>query len=449
MRPSLRIAPISFAAIAAIGLAGCTVNGSGASNAQLTSPTTGGANAVATSTNQVQNKATTAGLTRNRAINAKIALLVPLSKSGQTGAIAKGLKQAGELALFEFKDPSLQLIVKDTQGTPEGAKAAAEAALGSGAEIIIGPLFATSVTAVAAVAKPRGVPIVAFSNNERVAAPGVYLLSFQARQEIERVVAFAALQGKTRFAGLVSDDPFGRLVAEKFKTAVQKSSGQVAALETYPAGANGMLEKAQSLFERIGAARTSDTTAAAVPTTPVDALFLPGDAASLPTLGPILKYGQVDAKQLTIIGTGGWDYRGVGRVEALRGGLFAAPDPRSWRAFATKFTGTFGSAPPRIASLAYDGVAIAATLAANTSGGQRFSADKMTATGGFTGVDGPVRFMPSGLTERGLAILKVTEYGKQVVEPAPTSFAARRGSLANAGQANANGASSIAGIFQQ
>ena len=52
----------------------------------------------------------------------KVALLVPLSAQGQPGIIGKSLKQAAELALFERDNPSLQLIVKDDKGTPEGAR---------------------------------------------------------------------------------------------------------------------------------------------------------------------------------------------------------------------------------------------------------------------------------------------------------------------------------------
>ena len=56
--------------------------------------------------------------------------------------MAKALKQAAELALFDFDNPNVSLIPKDTKGTPEGARAAAESALHDGAELIIGPLFA-------------------------------------------------------------------------------------------------------------------------------------------------------------------------------------------------------------------------------------------------------------------------------------------------------------------
>ena len=113
------------------------------------------------------------------------ALLVPLSAQGQPGVIGKSLKQAAELALFERDNPSLQLIVKDDKGTPDGAKAAAEEAIKGGATLILGPLFAKSVTAVAPVARQAGVPVVAFSNDRQVAGNGVYLLSFQPAPEVD------------------------------------------------------------------------------------------------------------------------------------------------------------------------------------------------------------------------------------------------------------------------
>ena len=81
--------------------------------------------------------------------------------------------------MFERDNPSLQLIVKDDKGTPEGAKAAAEEAIKGGASSILGPLFAKSVAAVAPVARQADVPVIAFSNDRQVAGNGVYLLSFQ------------------------------------------------------------------------------------------------------------------------------------------------------------------------------------------------------------------------------------------------------------------------------
>ena len=91
----------------------------------------------------------------------KIALLLPMSASGSARNVAKALKQAAELALFDFDNQSVALVPKDTRGTPDGARLAAESAVQDGAELIIGPLFAQEVRGAAQVARRAGVPMVA------------------------------------------------------------------------------------------------------------------------------------------------------------------------------------------------------------------------------------------------------------------------------------------------
>ena len=437
-RGGLRCAVAFGAAFLAVTLGACTVNTPRASSSNAVANTTA---PQQLSNVAVASQATETALQRAPTAKTKVALLLPLSKTGQTAEIAKGLKQAGELALFEFRDSGLQLVVKDTAGTPEGATAAADAALAAGAEIIIGPLFASSVKAVSAVTVPRGVPVVAFSNNETVAGNGVYLLSFQARQEVDRAVAHAVGLGKRRFAALIPDTAYGKVLDRAFQQAVARHGGQILVSKTYPPGANGMLETSQELFEKVAGA---DELGA-----PVDAVFVPGDQATLPTLGPIVTYTKIDTSRVALIGDGGWDYRGLGRIKAFRGGIYAAPDPRGWTAFSQKYVSTYGSAPPRVASFAYDGVAIAAALASRGSGGERFQASRITAPAGFAGVDGPVRFLANGLSERGLAVLSVTEYGTQVVAPAPSTFAQQVQSTAAVRPRPSTDASPVTSIFQQ
>src|SRR5262249_50655639 len=54
----------------------------------------------------------------------KVALLLPVTSSGSTPVVAKALKQAAELALFDFDNPNVSLMPKDTKGTPDGARLA-------------------------------------------------------------------------------------------------------------------------------------------------------------------------------------------------------------------------------------------------------------------------------------------------------------------------------------
>ena len=78
----------------------------------------------------------------------RVALILPLSAPGNAGVAALSMKNAAEMALAEFKEPNIQLLVKDDGGSPQGAQQSAQQALDEGAEIIVGPLFAQSVSAV-------------------------------------------------------------------------------------------------------------------------------------------------------------------------------------------------------------------------------------------------------------------------------------------------------------
>ena len=54
---------------------------------------------------------------------------------------------------------------------------------------------------------------------------------------------------------------------------------------------------------------------------------------------------------------------------------------------------------------------------------QRFDETILTNVSGFSGLDGVFRFRPDGTNQRGLAVLRVTTNGGQVVSPAPKAFA--------------------------
>ena len=51
--------------------------------------------------------------------------------------------------------------------------------------------------------------------------------------------------------------------------------------------------------------------------------------------------------------------------------------------------------------------------------GQRYTPAELTRAGGFTGVDGAFRLLPTAATERALAILEVQKFGAGVIDAAP------------------------------
>ena len=313
----------AFSALALTVLTGCTSQGPATTEVSLSSPiTTGSTNAGqgAASTEDTGNSAVA-----RRGSTVKIALLLPLTGSAGTAEVAKGLRQAGELALVEFDNPNIVLTTKDTRGTADGAKTAAEDAIKDGAEIILGPIFAKEVAAVSPVARAARVPVIAFSSDQSVAGNGTYLLSFLAGQDVPRVVSFAAGKGKRTFAALIPEGPYGRVLETSFREAVQAAGGRVAATQTFPANANGMLEPVKKIKEAIDQASAAGA--------PVDALFMPAGQDTLPALAPLLPYGAIDTRSIKLIGTSDWDYTNIGREEVLAGGWYPAPDPEGVERF--------------------------------------------------------------------------------------------------------------------
>ena len=338
----------------------------------------------------------------------KVALILPLSAQGNGAAVAQSMRNAAEMALAEFSNPDIQLLVKDDGGTAAGAQAAAQAALAEGAEIVLGPLFAVSVGAAGQVARARGVPVIAFSTDSSVAAPGVYLLSFLPESDVNRVIGYATQQGKRSFAALIPDNAYGSVVQAAFQQAVARGGGRVIAMERYPLDRAQMQGPVQRVAQ---AARQADT------------IFIPDGADSVTSAVQMLTAGGVNTRRIQLIGTGLWDDARIFAEQGAQGGWYAAPEPAGYRAFSGRYRQRYGQDPLRPATLSYDAVSLVAALV-KTQGPARFSEEILTNPSGFAGIDGVFRFRPDGTNQRGLAVMRVTTSGPQVISPAPKVFSA-------------------------
>ncbi len=334
----------------------------------------------------------------------KVGLILPLSAPGNAGTAAQSMKNAAELALAEFNNPNIQLLVKDDAGNAQAAQQMAQQAADEGAELIIGPLFAQAVPAVAQVAKSRGIPVIAFSNDANVASRGVYLLSFLPESDVNRIVDYAAQNGKRSFAAMLPDNAYGSVVEAAFQTAVSRRGGRVVALERYSAEPARMQEAAKRVAQSSKGA---------------DAIFLPSDEA--PVLVQNLQANAVNTKRVQLLGSGLWDDPRISTNSILSGGWYPAPETAGWRSFAGRYRAKYGSDPVRTSTFAYDAVALVAALV-KTQGAQRFSEAVLTNPSGFAGIDGVFRFRADGTNERGLAVLRANPGGGQAIAPAPKSF---------------------------
>jgi len=342
----------------------------------------------------------------------KIALLLPLTASGNAGSTAKALQNAAELALSEIPSADIQLVPLDTRGTPEGARTAAQTAVASDAKLIIGPIFAAEVSAVAPITKAAQVPVLAFSTDANVASSGVYLLSFLPETDINRVVTYAAQQGQRSFAALLPQNAYGSVVEAALQQSAAARGGRVVTIARYTPDAEGM---------KAAVAQLAPVASGTDPQ--IDALLMPEGPAVLPTLTAELANARIDPRRVQYLGSGQWNEPSVWRLGGLTRGVFPGPDPAGWQAFVSKYRGRYGSEPPRNATLAYDAVTLAAALA-RIGGATGFNDRTLTNPDGFSGIDGIFRFRSNGTNQRGLAILEIGNGQAVIKQPAPRSFGA-------------------------
>ena len=335
----------------------------------------------------------------------RVGVILPFSNASPgTRALAGAMLKAAELALYDSGNRDVVLMTADDSARPEEAAAAANRLLAQGAEVLIGPLFAASVTAVAPAARDRGVPVIAFSTDRTVAGNGVYLLSFQPQNEVRRVIAYAIEQGHKNFAALIPGTSYGQVSEQAFREAVAAGGGTVSSVEKFSPNAGAVMDQA-----------------AAIAKTGADAVFIAQGGATLRAIAPTLALNGVDTAKVKLLGTGLWDDLAITREAALRDGWFAAPAPETDAKFVASYRETFGSAPPQLAALAYDAVSLAALIGAGTPY-HRFTPSALTDPNGFSGVDGIFRFSADGSIDRGLSVLAVRPGGFAVVSPAPVTF---------------------------
>jgi branched-chain amino acid transport system substrate-binding protein len=331
---------------------------------------------------------------------AKVALLVPLS--GPNSSVGQAMLDAANMALFDVST-DIALLPRDTGSTPDGASAAAHRAITDGAGLILGPVFASAVPPVRDALNGSPTSAIVFSTDATVAGGNVFVMGFLPSGQVDRVVGFAKSRGMTKLAALVPDNAYGAAVTAEIQSIRNQLGLAPPRILTITRDVKGQL--------------------ATLADDPPQMLLVALGGDQLVNIAPAIgEYAQAHPVQL--LGTGLWaDDPTVAQTPALAGGWYAAPVPGQFDNFASRFQRTFNYRPPRIATLAYDSVALAASVSRGAAANQNpFNRDILLQHNGFIGIDGGFRFLPTGLSERNLAVLAVDPNGPTVVDPPPPNF---------------------------
>ena len=332
----------------------------------------------------------------------RVGMILPLTQNGAPSPLGVSMRNAAQLAMDEFSGPYITLMIADDRSTPDGAGQTAQAEIGAGAQLLLGPVYANDVRQAASVAKAAGKPIIGFSTDVSVASPGVYLLSFLIESYVDRIAEFAASRGKRAFGLMAPQNDYGNLAAAQFQETAGRLNAPVVVAARYAPG------QPQEAAQQIAAAGAQ-----------IDALFIPDQAEGMPAVASALAASVVKTQ---LLGTGVWNDARVLRLPQLQGAWFAAPDNAGFNALAQRYKAKFNSQPTRLATLSYDAVTLAGALA-RAAGPDPFSQQALTSVSGFNGADGVFRFRADGTNERGLAVMEIDNNAAVVISPAPRSFA--------------------------
>ncbi len=338
-----------------------------------------------------------------------VALLVPSgSGQGTDELLAQSLENAARLAMRDLNGATIDLRVYQTAGDASLAAANANKAVEEGAEIIIGPVFATNANAAAKAVAGRGISVLSFSNNAAIAGGNLFVLGPTFQNTANRMAAFAASQGKQRIVVVYGEDVAGTQGRDAIDRAVALQGGQIVGSVSYALSQQDVIAAIPQIKS-------------AVEATAADAIFFTTDTATaLPLLSQLLPEAGISTNVAQFMGLTRWDIPAQTlSLPGVQNGWFAIPDPAATAAFSSQYQAAYGSAPHPIGGLAFDAIA---AIGALSSQGAGLSPAALTQGAGYRGASGIFRLNGDGTNTRGLAVATINEAQVQILNAAPQRF---------------------------
>lgn len=331
-----------------------------------------------------------------------VGCLLPMT--GKFERFGKKTLRGVELALtrFQMLNPGMrvQLIIKDTGGTPEQTMTAIQELSRQGVSAIIGPFEEVEVAA--QTAQSMGIPIMIISQKEGVEQIGDFVFrNFMSPQmQVNSLLNYTMnVLGINSYAVLYPQENFGHRYMEVFRGAVEARGGHVAAMAAYDPDTRADFGPEIRSLSQQGS---------------FDAIFFPeGEKKSSMVIPQIFFYDL--GKRVKLMGTNLWHdetlLRSTGNYlsNSIIVDGFAAESGRPnevW--FAAEFEGLYNESPSFIDAISFDSTYLMIKAAAVQQGATRAQVRnnlmQMQMPETITGFTG---FNPAGEAQRNLNLLTV------------------------------------------
>jgi len=318
-----------------------------------------------------------------------VGCVLPLS--GPFAIYGQEVLQGLELGLDLFSQdlrggPSIELVVKDTEGDPQKAiEAIRELKEEEKAVLIIGPLISRVAEAAVEEAQESGIPIITLSQSKGITSKGemIFQNTLAPEDQIRTLVHKAMDEmGLERFAILYPANPYGSYFMNLFWDKVDAKGGMITAVESYEAQSTDFtteIKKMVGLFyprpngEMEEEARGSELLNPTLeedefeeepdPVVDFDAVFIPDSHQGAALIASQLAYH--DVVGVTLLGTSLWNSPELVETAGMYmqgaifpSGFFPGSGYPGVEKFVAQYRSSFGQEPELLAAIGYDTIRI-------------------------------------------------------------------------------------------
>lgn len=343
----------------------------------------------------------------------RVALLAPISSTNPAvKEEAETLEAAARLALRENGDGKTVLFVEDSGNSPMEATIAAKSALSKGADVILGPLFASGVSAVVPYAQENHATLFSFSTDTTQAGRGVYVFSFLPEDEANRIISYAGNHGINRLVLILPNGRYGDIMLEAATNAARRNNINILGTQRYDATTNAAISSSTAARAAAALVRGGQRGQTAI--------FIPERGPLLRNIVQTLSTNGASTSRVRYLGTGQWNEAATISDSRLLGSWFVSVDVEGRNAFEARLRTASNHRATRLAGLGYDIMSMIARLG---RGGDKASISDSAIENpqGFQGVDGKYRFK-NNVVERSLAIAEISPNGARIIDEASGQF---------------------------
>lgn len=287
----------------------------------------------------------------------------------------------------------IELMVEDSNSSPEQGKSATEKLISRGAVVVLGEVASGITAQMANACTEKGVPIVAIGatrDDITDIGPNVFRVCYQDRLQGPVMAKFAFDELGLRNVALMTDkkQPYSTGLSGSFRAYFEKMGGKIIDEQFYESGQTQFNAQLTNLKAKNP-----------------DGVFLSG---YFNEVGPIVKQAdQVGLKNVKYMGGDGWDSKEILATggKAIEGSFFCnhyndKEDRPEVKSFLEKFQAMHGGLPgTTMGALAFDAAAVVGDALKRCPAGDVSSktlAAALHETDGFRGVSGDITFKGHG-----------------------------------------------------